>query len=147
VPMNITIEAPIDAVEAKANFKFFATALAIGFAVSLLAIVFVRSEPERFLAEILSFVAGGACLAILASAVSVARDPSLRRLSWIGVVTALSPWSLAALTQVAGLAVEHDAGGFSLVYFMLSCTIAGLGLLLVACARFLQGRRKRKVSN
>jgi hypothetical protein len=140
--MKVTIEPPTDPAEARANLTFFAVALGTGLTASLLAAVFEEVERLRFVAAVLLFVVGIVCLMILGMAVSVARDPSLRRLTLVGLVTLIAPWFLALLFQVCRLAIGHDAGGFSWMYYMWSCTIASLGLLVMACVRFMRERRK-----
>ena len=122
---------------------FFAVALSVGFTASLLAAVFERQE-RHVVAAVLVYMVGTFCLMILGMAVTIVREPSLRRLTLVGFVTLVAPWLLLLLIQVCGLEIAHDAGGFSLMYYMWSCTIAGIGLFVMTCIRFVQERRKRE---
>jgi len=142
--MKIVIEPAADPTEAKTNLTFFALSLGTGIAVSLLAAILEKAS--YLVSTVLVFVVGLVSLIILGMAVSVAREPSLRRLTLVGFVTLIAPWFLALLIGVFGLASGHDAGDFSLMYYMLGCTIAGLGLLVTASVRFIRERRKRSLS-
>jgi hypothetical protein len=135
--MKVIIEPPADPKEANTNLTFFTVALGTGLTASLVAATF---ENLWLLSTVLAFVVGFVSLTILGIAVSVAREPSLRRLTLIGLVTLIAPWFLALLMTVFGFAGGHDAGGFSLMYYMLGCTIAGFGLLVTASVRFIRER-------
>lgn len=146
--MKVTIEPPADPTEAKTNLTFFTVALGTGLTASLVAATFEKLERLQLVADVLVLVVGIVCLMILGIAVSVAREPSLRRLTLVGLVTLIAPWFLALLLiKVFRLASGHDAGGFSLMYYMWSCTIAGLGLVVTASVRLIRERRKRSPSN
>lgn len=141
--MKVTIEPPSDPTEAKTNLRFFTGGLGAGITASLVAAIFEKLQLW-LLSSVLVLVVGIVSLMILGMAVSVAREPSLRRLALIGLVTLIAPWFLALLLiKVFRLASGHDAGGFSLMYYMWGCTIAGLGLLVTASVRFMRERRKR----
>jgi hypothetical protein len=138
--MKVTIEPSVDSTEAKINLAFFAVALGSGIAVSLLAAAF--EESHYLVSTVLVFVVGFVSLMILGMAVSVARQPSLRRLTLVGFVTLVAPWFLLLLlSHVGRYGVGHNAGGFSLIPYMWGCTIAGLGLLVTASVRFIRERR------
>jgi hypothetical protein len=144
--MKVTIELPVDPTEAKTNLRFFTVALGAGITVSLLAGTLEHFERLWVLSSVLVLVVGIVSLMILGMAVFVARDPSLRRLTLVGLATIIAPWFLALLlVRVFRFASGHDAGGFSLMYYMLGCTIAGLGLLVTASVRFIRERRNRKL--
>jgi hypothetical protein len=143
--MKVTIEPSVDSAEAKTNFTFFAVALGTGIPVSLLAAAL--EESHYWVSGFLVLVVGFVSLMILGMAVSVAREPSLRRLTLVGFVALIVPWFLLViLTQVPRDGIGHNAGGFSLIPYFWSCTIAGLGLLVTACVRFIRERRKRSPS-
>jgi hypothetical protein len=145
--MKVTIEPPSDPSEAKTNLTFFTVALGTGLTASLVAVTFEKSERLHFVADVQVLVVGIVSLMILGMTVSVAREPSLRRLTLVGLVTLIAPWFLALLlVKVFRLANGHDAGGFSLMYYMWGCTIAGLGLLVTASVRFIRERRNRNSS-
>ncbi len=139
--MKITIEPPSEATEAKTNLTFFTVALGTGLTASLVAATFEKSERLQFVADVLVLVVGIVSLMILGMAVSVAREPSLRRLTIVGLVTLIVPWFLALLLVKVFRLGGHDAGAFSLMYYMWGCTIAGLGLLVTASLRFIRERR------
>jgi len=145
--MKVTIEPPADPAEAKTNLTLFIVALGAGITVSLLAGTSEHFDRLWLLSIVLVFVVGIVSFMILGMAVSVAREPSLRRLTLVGLVTLIAPWFLELLLiEVFRLASGHDAGGFSLMYYMWSCTIAGLGLLVTASVRLIRDRRKRSPS-
>jgi hypothetical protein len=129
------MEPSVDSTEAKTNLRFFAVALGTGIAVSLLAAAL--EESHYLVSTVLVFAVGFVSLMILGMAVSIAREPSLPRLTLVGFVTLIAPWfSLLLLSSVqmslGHVSLGHDAGGFSLIYYMWGCTIAGLGLLVTA---------------
>ena len=145
--MKVTIEPPADHTEAKTNLTFFTVALCTGITASLVAATFEKLERLQFVADVLVLVVGIVSLMILGMAASVAREPSLRRLTLIALVTLVAPWFLALLLfKVYRLANGHDAGGFSLMYYMWGCTIAGLGLLVTAVCAIHTGSPQRKTS-
>ena len=144
--MKIVIEPAADPTEAKTSLRFFAVAVGTGIAASFLAATLEKLNVW-LVSEVLVVVVSFVSLMILGMAVSVAREPSLRRLTLVGLVTLVAPWFLALLLiEVFRLASGHDAGGFSLMYYMWSCTIAGLGLLVTASVRFIRDRRKQSPS-
>jgi len=142
--MKVTIEPSVDSTEAKTNLTFFAVALGTGIAVSLLAAAL--EESHYWVSGFLVFVVGFVSLMILGMAVSVAREPSLRRLTLVGLVALIAPWFLLLLLSSTHLSVGHDSGGFSLMYYFWGCNIAGLGLLATASVRFVRELRKRSAS-
>jgi hypothetical protein len=144
--MKVTIEPPADPAEAKTNLTFFTVALGTGLTASLVAVTFEKSERLHLVADVLVLVVGIVSLMILGTAVSVAREPSLRRLTLVGVVTLIAPWFLALLLVKVFRLGGHDAGAFSLMYYMWGCTIAGLGLFVTAFVRFIRERRNRNSS-
>ena len=145
--MKIVIEPAADPTEARSNLTLFIVVLGAGITVSLLAGTLEHFERLWLLSSVLVFVVGIVSFMILGMAVSVAREPSLRRLTLVGLVTLIAPWFLELLLiEVFRLASGHDAGGFSLMYYMWSCTVAGLGLLVTASVRLIRDRRKRSPS-
>ena len=144
--MKITIEPAADPTEAKTNLRFFVVAVGTGIAASFLAATLEKLNVW-LVSDVLVVVVSFVSLLILGMTISVAREPSLRRLTLIGFVALIAPWFLLViLTQVSRYGIGHNAGGFSLIPYFWSCTIAGLGLLVTACVRFIRERRKRSPS-
>jgi hypothetical protein len=140
--MKITIEPAADLTEAMTSLRFFAVAVGTGIAASFFAAT-LEELNVWLVSDVLVVVVTFVSLMILGMAVSVAREPSLRRLTLVGFVTLVAPWFLLViLTQVSRYGIGHNAGGFSLIPYFWSCTIAGLGLLVTASVRLIRKRRK-----
>lgn len=142
--MKFRIYSPCEPAQALRNLKVFAAGLVIG-CLGILLVCFVESHANvRRLGIPLGLVVFWFPVCILALTVPVAREPSLRRLAWVGLVTVVTPWCLLLVLQLFTVA-GHDMAMLDSITYLWSCTISGLSLLVLAGIRSLRERRKSKI--
>jgi peptidoglycan/LPS O-acetylase OafA/YrhL len=146
--MTTEIDTQSESLESRKRLKLLATVLTTGVVIGFAAVVADARNPSGFLTTALGVVELLICLFVIGTAVEMARERSLRRLSVIAVIIVATPFVLIALVEVifSGASGGHDAAGFGVVYFAWACVASGLSLLVVAGVRFIVESRKQRLS-
>jgi hypothetical protein len=134
--------------ESRKRLRVLASVLTTGVVIGLTAAIADARNPSGFLPTALGFVELLVCLFVLGTAVEMAREHSLRRLSVIALIIAATPFVLITLLEliISDGSGGHDATSFGVVYFVWACVASGLSLLLVAGVRFIIEWRKQRLS-
>lgn len=129
--------------EARVSLRLVAAILAAGAVNAVAGGVSENRNPSGMLPIALMYVEGIICLFVIASAIEIGRERSARKLLMAGLgVTAAALISVGVLAQV--IRGGDSSAAFGALYFVWTCAICGLPLLVVAFVRFVAERRKQR---
>jgi hypothetical protein len=131
--------------KARVPLSLVAAIAAAGVAIEVIAAVSESRNPFGSLPTVLMYVEAIICLFVVAATIEVGRERKARELFIAGVgITAAALISVGVLGRV--IPGGHSSAAFGALYFVWTCAICGVSLLIVAVVRFVAERRKQRSS-
>jgi hypothetical protein len=118
---------------------------AAGLVTEVVAAVSENRNPSGSLPTVLMYAEAIICLFVIAATIETGTGRSPRKLLVASagvIVTALISVALVGAFSLGG----HTSAAFGWLYFVWTCAICGLSLLIVAVVRFVAERRKQRPS-
>jgi hypothetical protein len=131
--------------EARVPLSLVAAIVAAGVATEVVVALSENHNPLGSLPTVLMYVEAIICLFVIAATIELGRERRARKLLVAGAGVTTSALISVAIGDGFKLG-EDTAAAFGALYFVWTCAICGLSLLIVAVVRVVAERRKQRSS-